>query len=166
MRTLRSILALGAVWGLTACDRAPETAATDLAFLDSLALAVTVDTTQHTVSPLEMGLVETPEESAPPVAEARSGTSSSSSPKRSSSVRRSSSSGGYSGASTARQPRTITVKNTKRDAAIGAGAGAVIGAVAAGSGNRVKGAVIGGVVGGVAGAVVGSTIDKSTRVVY
>lgn len=64
------------------------------------------------------------------------------------------------------EPRVVTVKNTKRDAAIGAGAGAVIGATVAGRGSRVKGAVIGAAVGAAAGAVVGSTIDTSTRVEY
>lgn len=49
-------------------------------------------------------------------------------------------------------------KNTKRDAAIGAGAGAVIGAVT--SKNKVKGGIIGGVVGGILGGVVGNNVDK------
>lgn len=49
-------------------------------------------------------------------------------------------------------------KNTKRDAAIGAGAGAVIGAVT--SKNKVKGGLIGGVVGGILGGVVGNNVDK------
>lgn len=64
------------------------------------------------------------------------------------------------------QPRVVKVKNTKRDAAIGAGAGAVLGATVAGRRSRVKGALIGAAVGAAAGAVVGSTIDTSTRVEY
>jgi len=54
-------------------------------------------------------------------------------------------------------------KNTKRDAAIGAGAGAVIGAVT--SKNKVKGAVIGGAAGAILGGVIGNNVDvkKTTK---
>ena len=62
-------------------------------------------------------------------------------------------------ASTAtRAPATRVVKNTKRDAIIGAAAGGVIGAVV--SQNRVKGAVIGAAAGGIIGAVIGNNVDK------
>lgn len=54
-----------------------------------------------------------------------------------------------------RQERII--RNTKRDAAIGAAAGAVLGAAT--SRDKVKGAVIGGVAGGVLGGIIGHTID-------
>lgn len=59
---------------------------------------------------------------------------------------------------TARAPATRVVKNTKRDAIIGAAAGAAIGAVV--SRNRVKGAVIGAAAGGLLGAVIGNNVDK------
>jgi hypothetical protein len=49
------------------------------------------------------------------------------------------------------------IRNTKRDAVIGATAGAVIGATT--SRDKVKGAVIGAAVGGVLGGIVGHTID-------
>jgi hypothetical protein len=49
-------------------------------------------------------------------------------------------------------------KQTKRDAAIGAGAGAVIGAVT--SKNKVKGGIIGAAAGGILGAVIGNNVDK------
>ena len=49
------------------------------------------------------------------------------------------------------------VRNTKRDAAIGAVAGGVLGAVT--SRDRVKGAVIGAVAGGVLGGIIGHTVD-------
>lgn len=52
---------------------------------------------------------------------------------------------------------TTTVRNTKRDAAIGAGAGAILGAVT--SKNKVKGGIIGGILGGVAGGVLGNNVD-------
>jgi len=50
------------------------------------------------------------------------------------------------------------VKNTKRDAAIGAAAGAIIGATT--SRNKVKGAVIGGAAGAILGGVIGNNVDK------
>ena len=59
---------------------------------------------------------------------------------------------------TTRAPATRVVKNTKRDAIIGAAAGAALGAVV--SRDRVKGAVIGGVAGGIIGAVIGNNVDK------
>jgi hypothetical protein len=49
------------------------------------------------------------------------------------------------------------VKNTKRDALIGAAAGAAIGAVT--SRDALKGAVIGGIAGGVLGGVIGNNVD-------
>lgn len=59
---------------------------------------------------------------------------------------------------TARAPATRVVKNTKRDAIIGAAAGAALGAVV--SRDRLKGAVIGGLAGGIIGAVIGNNVDK------
>jgi uncharacterized protein YcfJ len=59
---------------------------------------------------------------------------------------------------TTRAPATRVVKNTKRDAIIGAAAGAAIGAVI--SDNKVKGAVIGAAAGGILGAVIGNNVDK------
>ena len=51
------------------------------------------------------------------------------------------------------------IKNTKRDAAIGAVAGAAIGAVTSGRRDRMKGAVLGAAVGAVLGGVVGNNVD-------
>ena len=59
---------------------------------------------------------------------------------------------------TTRAPATRVVKNTKRDAIIGAVAGGAIGAVI--SRDRVKGAVIGGAAGAILGAVIGNNVDK------
>ena len=59
---------------------------------------------------------------------------------------------------TARAPATRVVKNTKRDAIIGAVAGGALGAVV--SRDRVKGAVIGAAAGGIIGAVIGNNVDK------
>ena len=67
---------------------------------------------------------------------------------------RSSSGGVYSSpAPVRREP----VRNTRRDAAIGAVAGGVLGAVT--SRDKVKGAVIGAVAGGVLGGIIGHTVD-------
>lgn len=52
---------------------------------------------------------------------------------------------------------THVVKNTKRDAAIGAAAGAVIGATT--SRDKVKGGIIGAVAGGILGGVIGNNVD-------
>jgi cobalamin biosynthesis Mg chelatase CobN len=68
-----------------------------------------------------------------------------------------SSSGTSSGTTTAPEPRVVTKKNTKRDAAIGAAAGAVIGAAA--SKNKVKGGLIGAAAGGILGGVIGNNVD-------
>lgn len=51
----------------------------------------------------------------------------------------------------------IVVRNTKRDAVIGATAGAVIGATT--SRNKTKGAIIGAAAGAVLGGIVGHTVD-------
>lgn len=72
--------------------------------------------------------------------------------RSSSGVSRSSgSSGTYS-----RQPAE-PVRNTKRDAVIGAAAGAVLGATS--SRDKLKGAVIGAAAGGILGGIIGHTVD-------
>ncbi len=83
-----------------------------------------------------------------------------SAPVRRTSTARRSSSSASSGTYYPPAPATRVVKNTKRDAAIGAAAGAVIGAAT--SRNRVKGAVIGGTAGAILGAVIGNNVDKKT----
>lgn len=65
----------------------------------------------------------------------------------------SSSSGTYSPAP---EQREVTVKNTKRDAAIGAAAGAIIGGA---STRSVKGGVIGAAAGAILGGVIGNNVD-------
>src|SRR5829696_1326252 len=79
--------------------------------------------------------------------------------------RRSTSSGSSAstGTAPAPEPRVITKKNTKRDAAIGAAAGAVIGAAT--SKDKLKGGVIGAAAGGIIGGVIGNNVDiQKTRV--
>jgi YmgG-like glycine-zipper protein len=104
--------------------------------------------------------------SAAPTRRAASSTRRSTRTYPTSTRRRSTSSGGSSTASsgdigTRSEGRVVVKKNTRRDAAIGAGAGAVIGAVT--SRNKVKGAVIGGVAGGVLGAIIGNNVDVQKK---
>jgi hypothetical protein len=66
-------------------------------------------------------------------------------------------SSGSSGTRVVYTERPEPIRNTKRDAVIGAAAGAVIGATT--SRDRVKGAVIGAVAGGVLGGIIGHTVD-------
>lgn len=78
--------------------------------------------------------------------------------------RSTSSSGSTSSGSTRSAPaeqRTVTVKNTKRDAAIGAAAGAIIGATT--SRDKVKGGLIGAAAGGILGAVIGNNVDVKKK---
>lgn len=67
--------------------------------------------------------------------------------------RTSTSSASHSSGTVARQP----VRNTKRDAVIGAVGGAAVGAVT--SRDKVKGAIIGAAAGGILGGIIGRTID-------
>ncbi len=69
-----------------------------------------------------------------------------------------SSGGSYSGA---RSSGTVTVKHTKRDAAIGAAAGAVIGAAT--SRDKVKGGLIGAAAGGILGGIIGNNVDVQKK---
>jgi len=71
--------------------------------------------------------------------------------RRSGVSRSSGSSGTYS-----RQPAE-PVRNTKRDAVIGAAAGAVLGAST--SRDKLKGAIIGAAAGGILGGIIGHTVD-------
>jgi hypothetical protein len=72
-----------------------------------------------------------------------------------------SSSGTSSAGTTTSAPRTVTEKNTKRDAAIGGAAGAIIGAAT--SRDKLKGAVIGGAAGAILGGVIGNNVDVKKK---
>lgn len=101
---------------------------------------------------------------AAPAAALRTGSTT---PARTTTRRRStaSSSGSSSGSSGGnvvyREPRTITEKNTKRDAVIGAAAGAIIGATT--SRDKVKGGLIGAAAGGIIGGIIGNNVDIKKR---
>ena len=82
------------------------------------------------------------------------------SPVRRVSTRTTSGTRASSGGGVYQQP-TRVVKNTKRDAVIGAAAGAVIGAVS--SRDKIKGGLIGAAAGGILGAVIGNNVDVQRR---
>jgi uncharacterized protein YcfJ len=141
-----STLVLGFVIAVAACSRHDSKA--DSALAQDLSLAA------QSKGPLDS---LSPEERAAAFAGTAPRTTTAPAPVRRtvSTTRRSTSSGTRSAG------RVVTVKHTKRDAAIGAVAGAIIGAGT--SRNKVKGGVIGAAVGGVLGAVVGNTVDKERR---
>jgi hypothetical protein len=168
MRLFKNVAVLPLLIVAAACGREPaQTAAPDLSFLRELELAVSAPQGEAVISPLELrasaGEEQRVEAAPQPAAQPRAAA-----PRPAQSTARRTTSSGSSAASAPSAPvgRTVEVKNTRRDAAIGAGAGAVLGAVVAGPDRRVRGAVIGGAVGGATGAIVGSTINKSTRTVY
>ncbi len=89
-------------------------------------------------------------------------------PRRTASTTTRRSTGGTATRSTSGTSRTttnsggeVTVKHTKRDAAIGAAAGAIIGATT--SKNKVKGGIIGAAVGGIIGGVIGNNVDVQKK---
>jgi hypothetical protein len=165
-------LAVAAVVGASACGGNDKTA-DNAALQNDLSLAAQQQTRLDSVSSLEAGAAAKAPVSNVAPATARRTTSSA--PRRTTSTtRRSSSAGTSSGsdgssAGASSSPGTVTtssggevtVKNTKRDAAIGAAAGAVIGATT--SRNKVKGAVIGGAVGAILGGVVGNNVDVKKK---
>jgi uncharacterized protein YcfJ len=116
--------------------------------LDSITAAERMNATSPEANNLRAG-------SAPVASAPARRTTTTSAPAR----RRSTASSGTSssGTTTASEPRTVTKKNTKRDAAIGAAAGAVIGAAA--SKDKVKGGLIGAAAGGIIGGVIGNNVD-------
>ena len=106
------------------------------------------------ISALERGYATpAPGATVPRTATRTTTTTRSSAPRRTTS----SSSNGSVGTAPAPAPTTTTVKNTKRDAAIGAAAGAIIGATT--SRDKIKGGVIGAAAGGILGGVIGNNVD-------
>lgn len=158
------------VIGLGACGRGSRNAADD-ALKNDLALASQAQAyqPQQFMSPTEQGYnpyanpygnpyaypnaqapygypqqIQTVARAPYPTSTVRRSTSSTAS-------RSSGSSGTYS-----RQPAE-PIRNTKRDAVIGAAAGAVLGATT--SRDKVKGAIIGAAAGGILGGIIGHTVD-------
>lgn len=146
--SFRKLLAVtGVMVALTACgDNRDDRAAMDAALSSDLALAsqTAMYPPQMYVSPQEMGYGYQPayQQARPVYAQ----------PAPRPRVVRTSTS-----ASTRSDANVEIIRNTKRDAVIGATAGAVIGATT--SRDKVKGAVIGAAAGGLLGAVIGHTVD-------
>lgn len=115
------------------------------------------------ISALERGYTNAPAYATPTRTTPTTSRTSTTARRSTSSTSRSSSGSASTGSATASAPKTVEVKHTKRDAAIGAAAGAVIGATT--SKDKVKGAVIGAAAGGILGAVIGNNVDKSKKTV-
>jgi uncharacterized protein YcfJ len=149
MRSLRALILVPALMVAAACGDEP---AVDAALDSDLRLAGEAAPGMDTLSLMEQQRAQSQLVTTAPrrtsVAPARRTTSA---PRRTTST--------VSASAPARQ--TTVVKNTKRDAAIGAAAGAVIGATT--SKNKVKGGLIGAAIGGLAGAVIGNNIDVERR---
>ena len=157
MRRTACILGLALAATAAGCNRSKDDALqTDLNLAAQQQAART-----DSISALERGNT-TPAAARSPAATARTPAS----PARTSSARTASSAGtssGTSGTATGSRPASTTTvqKNTKRDAAIGAGAGAIIGATT--SKNKVKGGIIGAAAGGIIGAVIGNNVDVKKK---
>jgi uncharacterized protein YcfJ len=132
-----------------ACNK---TAPDDAALKNDLALASQQFVPNQTMSPTEQGLAANPYTT--PVQRSTAAAPRTTTVRRTSTTSRAPSRVVYS--EPAPQP-TRTVKNTKRDAAIGAAAGARIGPTT--SRVKIKGAVIGGVAGAILGGVIGNNVD-------
>jgi hypothetical protein len=176
MRSATSLLAVSA-FALAACstEKSPSSDAalqTDLSLAAQAHPAMRVDsisTVERTAASSTPGLVSTTPRPTQ-VAETAPAPAHHTTPvhhtHRSSSSQTASSSGRSSDASMGSAPidqptRSVEVKNTKRDAAIGAASGAILGGVVGHGG--VKGGIVGGVVGGILGGVIGNNVDKHRR---
>ena len=160
--TVLLISAAAMLAALGACGRGNRSGADD-ALKNDLARASQAQAyqPQQFMSPTEQGLNPYANPSGYPAANqpyaypqqtaARSYPASTSRRSSSGVSRSSGSSGTYS-----RQPAE-PVRNTKRDAVIGAAAGAVLGATT--SRDKMKGAIIGAAAGGILGGIIGHTVD-------
>ena len=156
MKNIRKLLLIPAALVAAACGR--DNSKTDEALKNDLALASQAQpyNAQQITSPSEMGYAYNPytgqfqpvPQAQVPVVQ-RVAT-------RPAAVRRTSSASS-SGTRVIYTERPQPIRNTKRDAVIGAAAGAVIGATT--SRDKVKGGIIGAVAGGVLGGIIGHTID-------
>jgi hypothetical protein len=131
-----------------------KSAPDDAALKNDLALASQAFVPNQVVSPAEQGLAANPYTTPVQRQTVRAASRPTSTVRRRSSASRSSSGVIYSEPA---PQQTRVVKNTKRDAAIGAVAGAVIGATT--SRDKVKGGLIGAAAGAILGGVIGNNVD-------
>lgn len=159
MRRLSWLLLVPVAVIAAACDRGSKPAIDD-ALKNDLALASQAQAynPQQFLGPNEAGYAAQQQQQYAPRTIQTVARQPVSTARRTTARRSSSSSGGYYPAP---EPPEQVVRNTKRDAMIGAAAGAVIGAVS--SRDKIKGGVIGAAAGGILGAVVGSTVDVQRR---
>ena len=154
MKNIQKILLIPVALLAAACGR--DSSKTDAALNNDLALASQAQpyNPQAITSPTEMGYAynpytgqfqPVPQAAAPVVQRVATRPAARASAPRSSGTR------------VVYTERPEPIRNTKRDAAIGAVAGAVIGATT--SRDRLKGGIIGAVAGGVLGGIIGHTID-------
>lgn len=159
MRNYAKLLLVPAIVVAAACSKGNDEAKLDDALSKDLALASQVQPYQQQfVSPMEMGYGPQPYYGQPqqyPVAQRQGGYYQQQPVYQAPAPVRRTSSARTSSGTTAR--RAEPIRNTKRDAIIGATAGAAIGAVT--SRDRLKGAVIGAAAGGILGGVIGHTVD-------
>ena len=156
MRSIVRYIAIPAVIVAAACQ-GKDDAKLDDSLSKDLALASQVQPyPQQFVSPQEMGYNGYANGQPQQYQVAQRGGYYQTAPVYSAPARRTSSSSSArrsSGTTVARQP----VRNTKRDAVIGAVGGAAVGAVT--SRDKVKGAIIGAAAGGILGGIIGHTVD-------
>jgi hypothetical protein len=162
MKNIKMLLLVPAAMLAAACGR--DNSRTDDALKNDLALASQAQpfAPQQFTSPTEMGYAYNPYTGQfQPVPQSPYGYSQAQPQPvvqrvatRPAATRRASTS---SGTRVVYAERAEPIRNTKRDAVIGAAAGAVLGATV--SRDKVKGAIIGGVAGGVLGGIIGHTID-------
>jgi uncharacterized protein YcfJ len=140
-----------------ACNK---TAPDDAALKNDLALASQQFVPNQVMSPTEQGLAANPYTTPVQRTTVRSAAR-----PTATTVRRTSTASRSSGTvySEPAPQQTRVIKNTKRDAAIGAVAGAVIGATT--SRDKVKGGLIGAAAGAILGGVIGNNVDVK-RVPY
>lgn len=155
MRNIVKFLAVPALVLTAACSGKDDSPQLDDALRNDLALASSVQPYQQQqyMSPMEMGYAGSsmPVQRVPAYG-GQQGVYQTSAP-----APRRASAPVYRAPSSAGTRAAEPIRNTKRDAILGASAGAVIGAVT--SRDKLKGAVIGAAAGGLLGAVVGREID-------
>jgi hypothetical protein len=157
MRIRTMLVLVPAAVVAAACGRSGNQSADD-ALKNDLALASQAQPymPQQFVSPTEAGLGAQPGANPYMQPLTRQPVATRPVSTRRTTTRRSSSSAGTIYRAPA-EPQTRVVKNTNRDAAIGAAAGAVIGATT--SRDKVKGGLIGAAAGGIIGAIIGNNVD-------
>lgn len=163
MKNTKMLLIVPAAVLAAACGR--DDSRTDDALKNDLALASQTQpyTPQQFTSPTEMGYVYNPYTGQfQPVPQQPYGYPQAQAPAPAPRVQRVSTRpaatrSSSSGTRVVYQERAEPIRNTKRDAVIGAAAGAVLGATV--SRDKVKGAIIGAAAGGVLGGIIGHTVD-------